>query len=288
MSDAEVTLQAVLQRAEANERTSRRRAFIFSLIPTVVGLIFLGFTVVQIQAAQHELQSTSQQLSDTRNALATLEPLEQQTKQQLGDSQAALQQANQQRQEAEASRSQAEAKQQEAVVQQRQAEAAAQEANSKAAALQQQIADLDSQLKDRLQKGSITQFIIPPNEVLLSLKASCCNGSGELFNDIIRDQGVIRWNPVGVAPTDGFNSPNYATYVLRRRGLIGDQSSVNDLRVITSPDVGDIAVFNYGYTMFYFLDEGLKPFVIGMTPLDILALDPAGLGEPVEYLAVPR
>jgi hypothetical protein len=40
------------------------------------------------------------------------------------------------------------------------------------------------------------------------------------------------------------------------------------------PRIGDLAFYPSGYVLFYFLDRSDRPFVIGMTPFGIAALEP--------------
>jgi hypothetical protein len=42
----------------------------------------------------------------------------------------------------------------------------------------------------------------------------------------------------------------------------------------SKPLVGDVVFYQAGYTMFYYEYRGGSPFVIGMTPLGVLALKP--------------
>jgi hypothetical protein len=42
----------------------------------------------------------------------------------------------------------------------------------------------------------------------------------------------------------------------------------------SQPSIGDVVFYDLGYTMFYFKDENGEPFVVGMTPLGVLALRP--------------
>ncbi len=71
-------------------------------------------------------------------------------------------------------------------------------------------------------------------------------------------------------PERGFHSPGFAEYVLDRSfGL-----SLSDLERTENqhPRPGDVVVYDTGYTMFYFRDRDGIEFVIGMTPVGIVAL----------------
>jgi hypothetical protein len=51
---------------------------------------------------------------------------------------------------------------------------------------------------------------------------------------------------------------------------------------VSQPTVGDVAFYPGGYVLFYLLNKDNKPFVIGMTPSGIVALDP-NFAEPVGF-----
>ena len=46
------------------------------------------------------------------------------------------------------------------------------------------------------------------------------------------------------------------------------------LEPVDEPGIGDLAFYPAGYALFYFLDHEQNPFVIGMTPAGIVALEP--------------
>ncbi len=81
-------------------------------------------------------------------------------------------------------------------------------------------------------------------------------------------------------PTDGFNSPGFAAYVLSRK--TGSPVDVLALKPRNGslPHPGDLVRYKVGnglgYAMFYFVDPtpgSQAPFVVGMTPIGIAALD---------------
>jgi FtsZ-binding cell division protein ZapB len=101
------------------------------------------------------------------------------------------------------------------------------------------------------------------------------------LHDILEMQKMnIGWKLDGRSPQEGFDSPSFAAFMLEKHGLLDrpafEVSSSSRLREIipptASPEVGDIVFYSLGYTMFYFLDERGRPYVIGMTPLGIIAL----------------
>jgi hypothetical protein len=97
----------------------------------------------------------------------------------------------------------------------------------------------------------------------------------------------VGWHLGGQSPEQGFDSPSFAAYVLRRLKpeALPELPATNDLvaasRAIISslpstnnPGIGDLNFYPSGYALFRFVDRRGQPFVIGMTPQGIVALDP--------------
>jgi len=96
----------------------------------------------------------------------------------------------------------------------------------------------------------------------------------------------IAWKVGGKTPAEGFDSPSFATFILSEMRLLPDgKNETGDLiatsrrlpsilRSVPEPQVGDVVFYPAGYAMFYFIDQRKLPFVIGMTPDGIVALDP--------------
>ena len=71
-------------------------------------------------------------------------------------------------------------------------------------------------------------------------------------------------------PSVGFNSPGFTGYVLRtERGKVAEIAPATD-----TPQLGDIIRYENGLDMFLLQDSAGEPFVIGMTPVGIAALEP--------------
>jgi hypothetical protein len=93
----------------------------------------------------------------------------------------------------------------------------------------------------------------------------------------------VPYSVAGQSLDEGFDSPNFAAFVLRDQNLLGNQQNANLLANISriwkqSPAVrqpfpGDLAFYPDGYVFFYFEDRFRGPFIIGMTSFGILALD---------------
>ena len=99
-------------------------------------------------------------------------------------------------------------------------------------------------------------------------------------------QGGVGWHLGGQSPDVGFDSPSFAAFVLRELGVLGTAGDepdtvlsrsyqlFNQLEPVDKPDIGDLAFYPAGYALFYFKDHENRPFVIGMTPAGIVALEP--------------
>jgi hypothetical protein len=95
---------------------------------------------------------------------------------------------------------------------------------------------------------------------------------------------ATRWKLGGQNPEEGFDSPGFASYILSNGTVQPGGNNFQRLceagRKTKTPRPGDLACYRGGYTMFYFEDAEGRPFVIGMTPLGILALDPEFVKSP--------
>ena len=72
-------------------------------------------------------------------------------------------------------------------------------------------------------------------------------------------------------PSVGFNSPGFTSYVL---GRVVRGKSLKSLPATDTPQLGDIIRYENGLDMFLLQDSAGVPFVIGMTPVGIAALEP--------------
>lgn len=100
-----------------------------------------------------------------------------------------------------------------------------------------------------------------------------------LLTDILEAQRAgVSWKLGGTSPQEGFDSPSFATYLLKKHELL-DINQPGFSRYELSkylpqkdkPDVGDLIFYEAGYAMFYFEDRG-REFVIGITPIGIVSL----------------
>jgi hypothetical protein len=99
----------------------------------------------------------------------------------------------------------------------------------------------------------------------------------------LRDRRV----PFSLANTveQGFTSPGFAAYILGQLGIARPgaplQSTIEGLARTDTPKPGDLVLYRGGFAMFYLEDHQRQPFVIGMTPAGIAALQP-NFGVPRE------
>src|SRR5262249_47300093 len=97
----------------------------------------------------------------------------------------------------------------------------------------------------------------------------------------------VRWRLGGASVEEGFDSPSFAAFILVEEKALAGQPGDGDLlarsRQLAAnlPKAeeplrpGDLIFFPGGYALFWFLDQNAQPFVIGMTPLGIVALEPS-------------
>jgi hypothetical protein len=265
---------SLVRQAEQMERKARQRAVAFTLIPVILAGLLLWFTGYQIQQANQQLasiQATKQavqaqkdhlqtQLDQTQMDLTITQQTLISARQALSDTQVQLKQTEKDNED-----------------------------------LQKQLQDLNNRL-DEVSKQlklatDFSKYEYPGDwQEAIKLIASFNPRQGEILLDISGLQTATTWKSRGFSPAEGFDSPSFAAYVLGVRGLIKDPASdryrLQDVLPRRSkPEVGDVVFYQAGYTMFYFDDGSGNPFVIGMTPLGVLALKP-DFAEVIGYGAV--
>lgn len=85
------------------------------------------------------------------------------------------------------------------------------------------------------------------------------------------DDDVVKWKLGGSSLDEGFDSPSFATYLINRFSntkIPKDKTYklYDFLTKVEQPRVGDLVIYETGYSMIYFRSQG-RPFVIGMTPV---------------------
>jgi hypothetical protein len=104
----------------------------------------------------------------------------------------------------------------------------------------------------------------------------------------------VAWSGTGDSRSTGFHSAAFVAHVLRTTGhtmgfleLVADASASRDrlyqsLRYKEAPSIGDLVFYPGDLVFFYLADRAGRPFVIGMTPRGIRALEPS-FTEPLGY-----
>jgi hypothetical protein len=166
-------------------------------------------------------------------------------------------------------------------------------------------ADVDVQRKQMRFAANLLQYKYDGNP-LYFIKDNASNPHLQeqvrLLEKIIElDSDDVGWKLGGKSPEEGFDSPNFAAYLLERYTKFelssNSSSALQQLEkafpVTPVPKTGDLVIYPNGYTMFYFAledDQAINrsdhsrsdSFVIGMTPLGILTLRP-DFDRPVSY-----
>ncbi len=282
MAFSEEQLQSLVKSAEEHESIARRRAALYSLIPIVLASLLLWFTGWQIKEAnqelttvENELQSSLQEQEDTNMQL-------EQTRQEFDQTRQELETANSQlgqiQQDLESANSQLGQTQQDLEAAKNQLEHTQQEVDE----LEQRVDELSKELEEATehfrQAATFRQCEYHIDELgLKSLAMELSPPMSDLLFDILfMQRDGVGWKLNGVSPDEGFDSPSFAAYMLQEHFLPGIFDKRYRLgEVLPSgdrPRVGSVVFYERGYTMFYFEDIDNTPFVIGMTPLGIIAL----------------
>jgi hypothetical protein len=137
-----------------------------------------------------------------------------------------------------------------------------------------ELADSRRQVQE-MQKAiyDFGKHVVTVSEV--DAKMALVGGSGKSVDILVRAmQDASRGIKFGAGETDaaGYTSPGYAAHLLASAGVTGPINSLPARQ--GTPRNGDIFIYAGNYTMFYYRIQN-KEFVIGMTPLGVLALDPA-------------
>lgn len=261
-------MESLNKNIEQFEKKARRRAWLSTIIPFLFGVILLGYTIWQIQISSQKLVKVEANLSNASQELST-------TTSSLQDTQSQLDQAN-------ASLSDA----------RNQLAAASKELEQMRRELEKIKSELD-QTTQELRNANL--FVVNSYPIdIVDIKRSSLYlfplQEEVLLDILLMQKDGVGWNLNGFSETDGFNSPNFATYILQKHGLISNNYSADSkpwdiLKPVGQPSIGDIVYYEGGYAMFYFELNG-QSFVIGMTPLGILAQQ-TNFAPILGYLQVP-
>jgi len=274
MDSSNEHIESLNRNVEEYEKNARRRAWLSSIVPLLIGVFLLGYTVWQIQIYSQKLEGVQVQLDQTTEELGT-------TINNLGDTEEQLEEAD----------TDLVAIREKLTATTAELESAQKELESLRDQLEQTTRDLQNANVFIANNVAVDFFSVKGG----SLEAYPSEEELLLYILQLQESG-IGWNRDGFSEAEGFNSPNFAVYVLQSCGLYTGAADVNtkpwNLSVldasINRPSIGDLVYYkDSGFSMFYYELNG-ESFVIGMTPLGILAQNinfapnPAYLGVPYE------
>ncbi|HEX9074250.1 MAG TPA: hypothetical protein VF932_00660 [Anaerolineae bacterium] len=247
MAYSQDQLQSLLKQAEDLERSARKRAIIYTVIPIIAAGVFVLFTGWQIQQANQQLQTINGHLNESQQALSSVNTQLGQTKDELNRAQQDLAASKQ-----EAARY-----------------------RDQAAVLQKQLNDLNEQLR---QSSTFKTFLCPFNLSVQEKGTLSRYPQQQGFWQDVLGSMSFKWNLGGSSPAEGFDSPSFAAYILGRNGKLPGPATEARYRLQQllpprdRPQVGDVVFYQYGYTMFYITDLNNRACVVGMTPQGVLSL----------------
>jgi hypothetical protein len=243
----EATISAPVQYDEAvlelalKKAVSRRRAWLAVLPPLALGVVFLAVASHRLVSAEKEvdqLQGEADRLrQEARRHAAELEPLRREVKAR----------------------------------------------GAEIGRLETDVRTLQGKLRE---STDLSRFLHPIDMTDVKAIASRHHRVAPILQMIfrLRDAGV-GWRLGGTSESVGFDSPSFAAHVLRTFGAATEPATGGDiiarsgslrqaLEPVTDPQPGDVVFYPAGHVLFWFLDHRQRPFVIGMTPVGIVALDP--------------
>jgi hypothetical protein len=233
------TLDDLQHRISRGQRAAIVRTAVLSFGIVAVAALFLWFTLRELSKAQTELAAV-----ETRIAEAT----------------AAQKAAEDTRDTAERQRAEAEGKLKDA-------QAAVSQLTGQVADLQKQTGDLQARLKAVL---DLDRYAYKLDWRDLKRIAAASGNAYQVLEVIERQRQDVHWG-MSNTPAGGYNSPGFARLVWEE---LGRQPPFDQLpRDTGEPRPGDIVVYESGYNMFFFRDYEQKPFVVGMTPFGVTALN---------------
>lgn len=246
-------IESLNKNIEQFERKARRRAWLSTVIPLLFGVFLLGFTIWQIQISAQKLADVKNKLSSTSQELTVANAALLSTRTQLDQTNVDL-----------------------ATLQDKLKSTTTELEKTK-----EELDKINKELDEATQElKDANGFVANAYSInVLDLKGSFLDQfplQEEVLFDIENLQYAgVGWNRNGFSESEGFNSPNFAVYVLQRHGLIsksygGNARPWDILTPVSQPSIGDIVYYEKGYTMFYYEFNG-EPFVTGMTPLGIIS-----------------
>ncbi len=299
MNSAERKLQSLLEQIETRERSARRRSLLYTLVPVLVAAILIVFTVWQVGQANLQLAAARRQLAASQSQLAAvngslgsassdLTAVQDElarTREELSAAQSGLKAA---REELTSTHDELNATEQQLAAARERLKAAQQQVNTLTADVaryQRQVEDLNAtiqQVQADLQAATQVEQNLYPGKPAAAAQyiAAAQPAQSALLEDLLASQSKVSWQLGGLDPQAGLDFPSFAAYIMEKHKLIDQpfKDARYNLRKLLpragSPQLGDVVFYKLGYVMFYFRDQNGKPFVVGMTPDGIVAVDP--------------
>src|SRR5213594_3925523 len=221
-------LPLLLERIKRREKSARTRAVLYSLLPVALTVVLLGYTFSSLRNAQKQVDALKTEATTYTTQIDTL------------------------KKNAETYKTQSQSLQGDA-----------ENYKNQVTELQAQLAEAQKTLSEAVNLSRAVRTIDYVNAKEL---ASRFPGSESLLLDLLDlRQRRIKWKVGGQSPQEGFDSPSFATYILRqkRAGIelrpgesLSDasRSLYDKLPPTTQPRTGDLVFYPAGYAMCYFAD----------------------------------
>jgi DNA repair exonuclease SbcCD ATPase subunit len=246
---------AKLQQLDAQIARAHRRAWLrTSVLSAATVLVALGFLLFTWQ----ELKGANEKLTSVNELIRQADTARQAAETKLKNADAARVDAERKLAAADAARLDAEAKL-------KAAQDALTAANEQVARLRQQLGEIENQLKQAL---DLEKHVYKLDWTELKMMAGKNGRAVDLLSAIESMKDRVHWG-TGNSEAGGYTSPEFATLILRRFG----KDFSNLPRSTEPPAPGDVVLYPAGYALFYFRDHLDRPFVVGMTPFGVLALN---------------
>jgi len=226
-------------RIVSGQRAAMLRTAVLSFGIVAVAAAFLWFTLHKLSQAQAELAGVETRIAAATQAQQTAEAARAAAEQQRADAEGKLQEA----------------------------QTAVAQLTQQVGDLQKQTADLKTQLTAAL---DLERHVYNLNWGDLKMIAASSGNAYEVLDVIERRRQDVHWGMANT-PEGGYNSPGFARLVWQQ---LGRPPAYEQLpRDIGDPHPGDIVIYESGYQLYFFRDYEQKPFVVGMTPFGITALN---------------
>lgn len=283
MDRSEEYSRTLMTNLEKSERQARLRAVLLTLIPVIFAVVLLVYASSQLVTMTNKLIAKQKELLVVESQLAVAEEQLSAAESQVQDAQSVLGEVEAQRDQAIADLELVQLELDALKEQTTEITLHLEELTVKFEALQRDYDMLQEEYNDLVNSMRDVRGSTYTGDPLVTIKNLANTRyymQSELLAEMLFDHANARWNPGGYSPEDGFDSPSFAAFMLERYGLL-PASGIDEryrlrevLHPVDKPQIGDVVFYERGYTMFYFEDENGVPFVVGMTPLGVLALEP--------------